>query len=352
MGSKDQRKLTEYVHDLMDKGYDIKIIEESLYRRGFPKKIVETTIRRVKRKYDPDKFGWHQQVFLFFYAVGMILMMIWLAFSTLSPVSSVFLTLLPTFLTLVFVYLLFNISKERYKYMVWVLPLLLSMTFYLISSAKAVPVLNKVDAANLAVFNFVLSMIPIIILDIFRNIEKALSYIPKDEIVNKVVKHKAYSQKKDLVKQRIVVHATPKNIEKYIQSIEDKSKALNSVIGRIYSVRHRGNESIRNKIKIKSELYNEFSGIDDTDTRAKLEKARSLVLKILESLKLLEKKESEVFGVTASKRLINLKRDPDGNDKIIDVLIANDKDPVETYYKGALEFCNKALAEIDHLRKS
>ena len=33
---------------------------------------------------------------------------------------------------------------------------------------------------------------------------------------------------------------------------------------------------------------------------------------------------------------------------MIDVLIKNDKDPVEAYYQTAVEFCNKAVQEIDN----
>ena len=58
--------------------------------------------------------------------------------------------------------------------------------------------------------------------------------------------------------------------------------------------------------------------------------------------------EAEVFGEQISELKI-IKRNPEGKDKIIDVLVKNDKDPVEIYYDSALEFCNKAKAALKKL---
>jgi len=44
--------------------------------------------------------------------------------------------------------------------------------------------------------------------------------------------------------------------------------------------------------------------------------------------------------------LKNIERDSHGREKVIDVVIRNDKDPVETYYNSAIEFCNKLKQEL------
>ncbi len=347
MDRKSKEKLVKYVDELVKKGYDVKVIEQSLQKRGFPKEVVRYSVSRASKGYNPDRFNWHQQVFLFFYFIGLLLFIIWLSFMTLAPMSAIFAGLAPTLVTLLFVYLLFNLSKKTYKFMVWALPIIFCAAFYLLSNTKTVPLLNNLDTANVTVLNFILSFAAIIVLDVFENIEKTVrSAVSREKVVEKVITRLA-----PVPEPKIIIQATPKKVEEFIQSIEDKSKALNSSIGRVYSVRRRGNESMREKIKIKSEWYNEFSSMDQSDdTKLKLEKAHELVSKIKAQLDLMKKTEAEVFGEAQAKRLVKLKRDSEGKDRIIDVLIANDKDPIETYYNAALEFCEKAFEAIKHVR--
>ena len=58
------------------------------------------------------------------------------------------------------------------------------------------------------------------------------------------------------------------------------------------------------------------------------------------------KPEKEVFTKIEMQQLVNLEREASGYDKILDVLIRNDKDPVKQYYDGAVEFCDNALDEL------
>ena len=67
--------------------------------------------------------------------------------------------------------------------------------------------------------------------------------------------------------------------------------------------------------------------------------------RIEQRLKLLNEQESIVLG-PAIHKLKKIKRNATGGDRIIDVLIANDKDPVDKYYEGALEFCHELKKEI------
>jgi hypothetical protein len=143
------------------------------------------------------------------------------------------------------------------------------------------------------------------------------------------------------------VHA-PKDadeIETVIHSIEDKVKALNFVIGRVYSVYHGGSERLRNKIRIDKAWYAEFNTIDEKDAARRRAQAIVLVGKIKDRLELLQQSERSVFGEETDK-LKNIDHEPSGKDKIIDVLIRNDKDPVRTYYDGALSFCSDAIKKL------
>ena len=102
---------------------------------------------------------------------------------------------------------------------------------------------------------------------------------------------------------------------------------------------------MRNRIKILSEWYNEFSEVATADLSEKLFAAQKTLYLIYERLLDLKRNEKEVFG-QISYELKNLKRDEYGRSKIVDVLKDNDKDPVETYYKSALEFCTKGMNEL------
>ena len=79
------------------------------------------------------------------------------------------------------------------------------------------------------------------------------------------------------------------------------------------------------------------------------ESTLNLLWQITDNLNTLYLSEESVFG-NDSYKLKNLARDPTGKTKIIDVLIANDSDPAALYFKSALEFCKKAIEEIEILK--
>jgi hypothetical protein len=150
----------------------------------------------------------------------------------------------------------------------------------------------------------------------------------------------------EVVETKVVHHVhhveQPKEIAEYIHSIEDKVKALNFVIGRVYSVYHGGTESLRNKIRIDKTWYDTFNHVDGSDAIKQKHEAIALLKKIKARLDLLQKSEKEVFG-DAVAQLKNIAHNNAGTDAIIDVLVRNDKDPVLQYYDGARTFCDEAL---------
>ncbi len=131
---------------------------------------------------------------------------------------------------------------------------------------------------------------------------------------------------------------SPEKLDQYIHTIEDKCKAINFVIGRVYRESRGGSKSLREKIKIPSEWYNEFNMISAKELKEKKEFALLLLQKIEAQLKLLLMPEKDVFTPEEVKRL-SVAHDENGYDRIIDVLAVNDRDPVEDYLLGALEFC-------------
>ena len=102
---------------------------------------------------------------------------------------------------------------------------------------------------------------------------------------------------------------------------------------------------IRDAVKISKDWYNEFAQLENLDPATKVKKVRHLVNLIYERLMLWRSPEVAVFGYR-HKYLKGLNRDPDGNTPIIDVLINNDRDPVEVYYRSSIDFCEKILADL------
>ncbi len=135
------------------------------------------------------------------------------------------------------------------------------------------------------------------------------------------------------------------DILQVIHGVEDKAKALNFVIGRVYSVYHGGTDKLRNRVRIDKTWYAEFNEIDAKDSGRRRAQAIVLLGKIKDRLELLKKSEKDIFGDDASK-LRNIKRSADGRDRVIDVLVRNDKDPVQQYYDGALSFCTDAIKKL------
>jgi hypothetical protein len=150
------------------------------------------------------------------------------------------------------------------------------------------------------------------------------------------------------IKKTIVQLEDDEGVKRFVSSIEDKAKAINAVIGRVYSVKHGGSDEMRKEMRIDAEQYNEFSELKDEKPDLRKPAATRLLRKIKERLELLQHPEVELFGKKELASLINLQREPEGRDSIIDVLMKNDKDPVSTYYQGALDFCDEALKELEN----
>ncbi|MBR9700935.1 hypothetical protein GOV11_03660 [Candidatus Woesearchaeota archaeon] len=136
-------------------------------------------------------------------------------------------------------------------------------------------------------------------------------------------------------------------LDEYVQSIEDKVKALNFVIGRVYKKNNGGTPDMRERIRILREWYNDYA--ESTEDGDDVVRSKILLHKIRDRLATLEKKENQVFSKKELNRLKNIARSKEGNDTLIDVLKTNDRDPVESYHVSALEFCDKILEALDRL---
>lgn len=129
-----------------------------------------------------------------------------------------------------------------------------------------------------------------------------------------------------------------------VQSIEDKCKAINFAIGRVYRSSNGGTKTLRERLRVPREWYNEFSESTDEDRE---QRAVVLIRKILDRLFLLVHKENEVLSDNELKNLKNLERSSNGDSTVLDVLSRNDSDPVQHYFAVAVDACQQVLTELD-----
>ena len=229
-----------------------------------------------------------------------------------------------------------NMEKKVWP-LTWFSPFVFAFALFSLAELTSFAVLKQMNHKELFGINVLLSLIFVAALHIVG------FYRRNENTKLERLSNKEYAEEFKEVEQLSV---NPEDLGKYIASIEDKSKALNFAIGRVYGKRHGGSKEMRELIKIKSEWYNEFSNIDKNDQVNRYGIARKLIERILAVLNKLELKENEVFEQFEAR---NLKRSVDGSDKIIDVLVANENDPVQTYYESAIEFCNKAKDALKKL---
>ena len=111
----------------------------------------------------------------------------------------------------------------------------------------------------------------------------------------------------------------------------------------VFRKRHRSKGRIVVLCDVSSSVWNA--------SRFMLHLIYSLIYNIGNSLHMLQRTEYQIFKADCYK-FVDLKRDKNGQDRIIDVLGDNDTDPVKVYYDSALDFCNKSMIEIQKMSLS
>ena len=329
--------LVRFVKDLLDKNYETEFIRSSLVKQGFSKEIVETTVRHAinERRQELSPLD---KTIIAFTVIFLLAFISWVAVMLESSAFKVVIGFMPSILTLVSVVILIEHLKGRFHQISWIFPFLFAFLFFLVARTGEVQLLSKMETGNIAFLNLVVSLAVVAVLNL-----TGMMHIHKD-VFTKITKLRGEARES----RREHLKVAPERIREYIRSIEDKCKAFNAVVGRVYSVSHGGSAAMRKLIMVDSEWYNRFSIIDEDDFMEHANDAKLILTKIQIRLHRSRKKEIEIFADECNA-LRRLKRDKSGHDRIIDVLKHNDSDPVETYYNAALEFCEKAL---DALRKA
>jgi hypothetical protein len=261
--------------------------------------------------------------FSIFALIVLLFIMLVSALNTGAPLLFVILGFLPTIITIVLCIVIFDGTLYT-MIVLWVVPFVLSGVFLLFGSGRSV-ISASLDVGALAALNIVFS---VIYLSLFLIIVKLASR-----------KHPHREEHKPL---HAMEHADkPSMIKEYVSSIEDKSKALNFALGRVYNKYHGGSKSFREKLALKPQWYNEFSDALRDEHQPDKKKLLTVLGHIESQLGMFHRREVDLMNVDQLASLKNLVRDPEGLDSVLEVLKKNDKDPVEAYYEGAKEFCLK-----------
>lgn len=274
---------------------------------------------------------------LLFYVFSVVL----LSYLTNSTIDLVFVGTIPFLFYLI---LLHYLANNYFNYLLyWTCPVIFPMIF-LFLAYNDFWILGKMDAPVVFVLNLMFSYLANVLFLVISRNEKTvkhdnvdyaetrsnqqkLDYLNQIEHLRKSLKHAEY---------KLLINKD--NIKVSLNSIEDKCKSINFVIGRVYSDKRGGSDKFRHMIRIKSDLYNSFSEITKHFDKTLSNKLLKLLEQIYFRLKVLENTENSVFP-EESYRKFKFKHDVSGKDRIIDVLSNNDNDPVKDYHSEAIDVC-------------
>jgi hypothetical protein len=281
-------------------------------------------------------------------AVCFTALLLWLILIVLLAFYySTFNTLLglsPVLLTIIVTYILVDKYHLESGFLM-IFPFIFTGIFLMLGYANLLRGINYVTLSSInIIFGLLFEAVITVYYSFLRRKRKKANLTETPAITEKEEPAQEFVEpKKDVL---VIKLDSDEDLNKFVSSIEDKAKAINAVIGRVYSVKHGGTEPMRKKIKIDPAHYNEINELKNEEPGLRRETAARLLKKISDRLALLQKPEIGVFDSNDLSGLVNLERSPEGNDNIIDVLAKNDKDPVNAYYLGAVEFCEQAMKDL------
>lgn len=270
-----------------------------------------------------------------------------LAQLTNSGIDKVFIGLLPLFFYLLLLIVAFYYLSLNIQFILFG-PLVLCGIFISLWAVQESEFLAEIDGPQVAVLNLLLAYFISAIVFFSRILYSHNAKKQNHELSKKYVKE--IKQLRETI-SKMQDEDVEKNFVTSLQSIEDKCKAINFAIGRVYSTKKGGNLKLREKIIIKKGIYNLFSEIAADFKKEDKGKLNGVLKEITNSLLRLESTEKEIFSPISIPKL-NLIRGTGGNDKVIDVLAKNDKDPISGYHSEAKEICKNLSRSLENLEIS
>lgn len=354
-GKLTKKELKRYVEEQLDSGHHITSITEHLLKYGHSREEIDAIIEDILDEEEIRKRSFIKRAAELLFVVLFVMFILWVGASSDSPGEAVFVGFLPT---IVFIILSFVVVEKRFKKdLLVVLPLIIGFLFYISGTLSSISIFENLEIAKLTLLNLILSYVFVLFIrysELFGRIK--IPGFDEDKIeefeeektgaLEKLRKEFTEPGEEEQKKgEYITIPEKHESLKKIVESIESNCKALNSAIGRVYRKSNGGTRLVRELIEVKSEWYNSFNYLLKNlhDRQA----ISDLVERIEKRLNVMFRKEHELFGTTQFR---NLKRDPNGNSRIIDVLIMNDNDPVQTYFENALKACGEAKEIIGGLK--
>lgn len=294
----------------------------------------------------------HKEIFSFRVRMALVLALV-IYISTIvslglisqSGMGLVFVGTIPVLLYLILFFALFD-YEQVHLWFSWTAPLVICIAFYYLWQSGIIPILNAMEGPTLTVLNLLISYL----INLFFFFVLAAGSRPKVKTVikqdeNLIQQQQNMEKQIKFLESQIIhyqnqLHVTKQNFGISLKGIEDKCKAINFVIGRVYSDKHGGNPEIRNKLKIDSGLYNTFSTITADFKHTDALRLLSLLGNVQKKLSQFEAKEPDLIKIEKNAK-IPLPRNT--SDTIIDIMAKNDKDPIKEYYSQAKEVCEKLI---------
>jgi len=321
-----EKTLSQNLSEAIEEG---DISEEYSEEAELPEQVEEELLSEEEEKALQENIK-KEKTILFIGILGVLFLAL---LSSVMTNTGVFFTILgfsPSLITLIIC--LFLVEENFKDGLLWATAIFMPIIFFILGPYINIIANNQLDVPALTGINLLLSMIVLIIAFL--------------------ITHTMNTKKLEEEEYTTIENFNPENIDKYIHTIEDKCKALNFVIGRVYRVSNGGSKELREKIKIPSELYNEFNAIrpEELKDSEKREDAINILERIEERLNTLLKQEKIIFSTKELNALKKLARDKTGKDRIIDVLSVNDEDPVQDYFLGAVDFCQVIIKHLKEMK--
>lgn len=359
-----KKEVAAYILEQIDSGQPAEKIKRHLLRYGHTSEELDEVFDDLLKQHKSRKTGTVSRAIEIFYVVLFAIFIFWVGASSSSPGEAVLVGFSPTLIYIIISIILLERMKKT-DIVLTVLPLVLAFFFFMLGNVGSIPPFDRMETGKLSILNLILSYLFLFMIRLYGHltifnisslIEKGVEKLEEEAEEEKEEMQEQYAravQAKDM-DIAIAAIAPPKpeeyielrqeedkeSLKKIVESIESNCKTLNSVIGRVYRRSNGCTSLMRELIEVKKEWYNEFNVLTKT---ADKEKMLEIIDKIEKRLNQLFRTERDIFGNAEIK---NIKRDPFGNSRIIDVLIMNDKDPVETYFENALSLCGKAREKL------
>lgn len=243
-----------------------------------------------------------------------------LGFMGEAGVSQVIIGFLPSLLFVAFMYTTYHALNEK---ILIIAPWILSILFILFGFL-GLPLVAQVEFVILGVVNIILSYLVLILVHETTTPEK------------KEAKHPHY----------YTPHVEPpkksESVSESLQTLVANCKALNHVIGRVYSKAHGGSDMLRQRIRIQPEVYHE---IEVNLKHKNYARVSELLDYLKQKVNLFSHQEIAVFGAV---KLNGIERDENGTNTVEQVLAKNDNDPVHSYIKGIKDTISSIEKKIKH----